>query len=197
MIGIKSILVGALLASTIVIQQYRINNISEDRDRHAKNASSLMEDNSSINLTNKELKSYISDSESKFAKKIDSITKAHNIAIKDLGKITYVETSVLVTDTVYLPSTDTVKIVDRTYWLRFKNDSKCISATVMAKTKDPNTEVIFEKLKAQNETHVMVYKKKKKWWQLFKKREFIQKTVNSCGVTSYSEINLEPKDKAF
>lgn len=180
----------ALLSSTVYLQQKRINDLKDDVDRQKENVVSLLEDNSNLELTSKELQKYIKDSESKFAKEIDSVTTAHNIKIKDLRKIIAAKTEVIIKDTVYLAPVDTVAKVDSLYHLRFQRENKCISVSAMAVTTDPSTKIMFEELSFKNEAYTMVYKKKKKWWQVFKKQEYVQKSVNSCGETTIKEIEI-------
>lgn len=179
------------LASTVYFQRNSIKELNNEIDRHKENAIGLFEENKTISLKQKELKQFIEDSESKFAKEIDSVTKANNIKVKHLNKIIQSKTTVTIRDTIYSEPKEVSKVDDSLYVLKFKRESDCISASVEAKTKDPFTVVRFTNISANNESYFIVYKKKKHWWQFFKKRKLMQKTVNRCGEVSIKELVIE------
>lgn len=180
----------SLLCFTIKLQRDRIQDLNENLNRQTENVTSLIEESSSIQLTNKELKRIMKNSEAEFVRKIDSVTSENDIKIKHLKKIIASQTTVTVKDTVYLPAVDTISKVDSLYQLRFIRENNCISASVVVLTIDPSTLIQFEKLEAKNESYFMVYKENKKWWQIFKKRKLMQKTVNTCGETTIKELEI-------
>lgn len=181
----------AALSFIINIQNNKINNLQNDNKRQSENVSSLMEENSSIKLTTSELKRFIKHSESEHIIKIDSILTKHDIKVKELNKIISTKTTIVLKDTVYLVAESINVKNDSLYHLQFKHENNCISASVNAITKDPLTTINFNEIKSKNESHFIVYKEPKKWYQFFKKRKLIQKTINNCGETIIKELEIQ------
>lgn len=184
-----------MLGMIFLIHNQRIKIESLEHTLHTQkvNVRGLMEENSSIKLSYKELNEYVSTSENKFARDIDSITRENDIKLKNLQKLTQVKTIIEIRDTVEVEAKSIIANKDSTYNLSFSKENNCINAEIIAITKDPNTKVIFDRIEANSEGYTIVYKENKKWWQLFKKRKIFYKTVNNCGETVIKEVEVYDK----
>lgn len=189
-IKIIGVLIILSLLGIITYKENVIINIKKDRDTYKENTKSLLEHNSSINLTNKDLLEFIKNSESKFAQEIDSVTKKYDIKIKHLQKLIQIKNEVTEKDPFYLPPVEVIHKPDSTYILKYIRESECFKIEIEAITKDKNTLIKFNKIQSNSESYFLVYKEKKPWWKIFKKRKLMQKTVNNCGEVSIKELEI-------
>lgn len=192
-ISIKLLLAIFLVVSGcfIYLQNDRINKLKSDLDRTSNNLLQAESDNYSLTFKKGELEKYINYQNTKFKKDIDSVCEKYDIKIKHLQKVINNQTSIVIRDTTYLPAKEVESQNDSLYVLTFSNENNCISARVKAITKDPTTKLNFEELKSQNESFSLVYKEKKKWWQIFRKRKLMMKTVDNCGNSTVKELEVK------
>ncbi len=151
------------------------------------NISQLESNNYSLTFKKGELEDYIKEGNTEFKRKIDSITKAHNIKIKDLKKVisTQIKTSV---DTVFVPVETIINLKDSLYHSAFSIDSACFKISGKVISKDQSPKLFFSKIGYENESMYFTYKEPKKWWQIFKRRKMMLKVVSECGEVTVKEL---------
>ena len=187
---IISILILIILCGFVWFQANHIKNLNASLTRVNYNMSQLESDNYSLTFKKGELEDYIKQGNTKFKQDIDSVCNQYDIKIKDLKKVINTKTTITVKDTVYVP-TEVIKIEnDSLYHSEFLFDSACLYVRGRVLSTDSLAQLIFDNLECDNESFSMVYKEKKKWWQWFKKRKLIMKTVSRCGETTVKELEV-------
>ena len=194
---LKLMIAGAILflltalSGIIVYQSNKIDNLNQDVKRKDYAVSQLESDNYSIKFKNKkEFEEYIKQGNTKLKKSIDSVSKAYNIKLKDFQKVINTNTVITLRDTVFLKSDGPTIKVDSLYYSPFSFENNCLSVGLKVISTDPKPNVKLEKLSAQNEAFSVVFKEKKKWWQIFKKRKLMMKTFDNCGKSSVKELEI-------
>lgn len=156
------------------------------------NISQLESDNYTLTFRKGELEDYIKEGNTEHKRKIDSIATANNIKIKDLQNVISVLSNAKA-DTVPVYIEVPILLPDSTYSASFVVDTVCVGVKGRIISKDPFPKLIFDRIGFENETHHFKYKEPKKWWQIFKKRKTILKSVSKCGGVTYKELTEEKK----
>lgn len=162
-------------------------DLQKDVKQKDYNISQLESDNYSLNFKKGELEKYIKQGNTEFKRRIDSITKAHDIKIKDLKKVTSTKIETVI-DTVLVPVETTINPVDSLYHSAFVMDSACFKIRGKVISNDSMPQIIFNQIGYKNEVMHFVYREPKKWWQIFKRRKLILKAINECGEISVKEL---------
>jgi predicted nuclease with TOPRIM domain len=187
---IIEILIISSLTGLVYVLKNELSETKEQLEKTTTNFKQLESDNYTLELSKKELTDYIGDLNTQFKQEIDSVTKAHDIKLKDIKQLVNNKTVVSIIDTVFMPAEEVKVENDSLYKLKFTVDSACYKAVIYALTKDQSTTVNLHELETENNSYYIVHYEKKPWWRLFKKRKLLITTVNDCGTSETKVINI-------
>ena len=188
----QALIIGALslLALGTIKSLYDKNReLTETLERTTSNLSQLEADNYSLSFEKDELVNYVKDLNTKFKQEIDSVTKANDIKLKDLQRLTKTHTVVTVRDTVFMEP-EHIAQEDSLYELSYSSSHDCYDIKLTAMSADPETTLRVDELTTKNDSYYMLHYSKKKWWQLFKKRKLLMTTVDNCGTSTTTEVQV-------
>lgn len=172
--------------STIVIIRKNVK-LKAEIEQKANIIKQLEADNYSLTFKKGELEEYIKEGNTRLKQKIDSVTKAYDIKLKDVKKVTVVKVETRV-DTIKVPVETSLSLADSLYHSEFSVDSACFKISGRIIGMDPMPALVFTKLGYENESYYVVYKEPKKWWQFFKKRKTMIKVFSKCGNVNIQEL---------
>lgn len=184
------IMVG-LLSSTIIL--YNKNVKQKDNIEYLRHNLSVKDTKiSEMFFSEKELKQYISNKDTKHKVEIDSILKKHKIEIKNLISYKKIDTHQIIKDTILVDFKDTILKNDSLYHLPYNmvRDCNYISGEVISK--DKNTKLFFTEIKNDNEIFLTKSYKKTFFDRIFFRRgKEVIKLSSKCGEVNYNEIIIK------
>ena len=180
--------IALILMSASIRYLYQKNQeLKTEIKQKQSNINQLESDNYSLTFKKGELEKYIKEGNTEFKRKIDSITSDYDIRIKDLKKVSLTKITTIV-DTVFVPVETVINLSDNLYHSTFVMDTACIKISGKVISRDSTPQLIFSKIGYENEAMHFAYKEPKKWWQFFKRRKLLLKTVSECGEVSIKEL---------
>lgn len=183
----------AVLLAIITSKNREIKNLKEENKRQSENVVNLTEESFNLKLSQDELKNMLKNSESKFAKELDSTLKVNNIKIKDLNKIIQSKSKVTIPDTIELPPKIIYAVNDSIYASVHHLNIDCIDVSCRVVSKDKSPKLFIDKLETRSEGSFIVYKEHRPWWKFWKKRKILLKSTNKCGETVIKELEIVKK----
>lgn len=121
---------------------------------------------------------------------MDSVLKAHKIALKNVKNITSSITEVVLKDTLWLKP-DTVYVqVDGTYNLPISFKDSCFKMKGYMISRDPDSQFKLTELQARASSVHILHRDKWKWYKPFKTRNYKLLTTNNCGETTIVSIEV-------
>lgn len=183
----------AVLLAIITAKNREIKNLKDENKRQSENVVNLTEESFNLKLRSGELKNMLKNSESRFAKELDSTLKVNNIKIKHLNKIIQAKSKVIIPDTVELPPKIVYAVNDSLYASIHNLNIDCIDVSCRVISKDKSPKLFIDKLEARSEGAFIAYKEPRPWWKFWKKRKILLKSTNKCGETVIKELEIVKK----
>lgn len=180
----------SILFGIISSKNKTIENLKIDNKRQSENVTNLTEESFNLKLTTDELKNTLKNSESKFAKELDSTLKVNNIKIKNLNKIIQSKSKVSIPDTVELPAKIIYAENDSLFVSVHKLTMDCVDINCRVISKDSKPRLFIDKLETRSEGAFIAYKESRPWWKFWKKRKIMLKSTNKCGETIIKELEI-------
>lgn len=184
------IVVGLSCSTTIFYNKSlkQINNIEYLRHNLSVKDTKISE----MTFSEKELRQYISNKDTKHKNEIDSILKIHKVKIKDLIYYNKIVNRIEDVDTILITSNESKIQNDSIYRKDIKYFKNCLKIDGYILSKDSTTEAFITKVDGCNNIYITKSYKKSFWDVIFfrKGKEIIQ-TTSECGESTIDNINIK------